>query len=90
MLRGVQARARQGGYAVFFADCEEDPAAEEALVRTMARQVDGVVVCAPFASDAQLHALAGVTSPALTGFRVRIKWFVAKREWGIKWTSWPH
>src|SRR2546421_2188710 len=71
VLRGVQARARQSGYAVFFADGEEDPVAEEALVRTMSRQVDGVVMCAPFASDAQLRALAGITSLALLNRRLR-------------------
>lgn len=71
VLRGVQARARQGGYAVFFADGEEDPGAEEALVRAMARQVDGVVMCAPFASDLQLRQLAGVTSLTLLNRRVR-------------------
>jgi LacI family transcriptional regulator len=71
VLRGVQARARQSGYAVFFADGEEDPVAEEALVRAMARQVDGVVMCAPFASDAQLRALAGVTSLTLLNRRLR-------------------
>jgi LacI family transcriptional regulator len=71
VLRGVQSRARQSGYAVFFADGEEDPVAEESLVRTMARQVDGIVMCAPFASDTQLRALAGVTSLALLNRRLR-------------------
>src|SRR5205814_10164246 len=52
-------------------DGEEDPVAEEALVRAMARQVDGVVMCAPFASDAQLRALAGITSLALLNRRLR-------------------
>jgi len=71
VLRGVQARARQSGYAVFFADGEEDPVAEESLVRAMSRQVDGVVMCAPFASDAQLRALAGTTSLVLLNRRLR-------------------
>lgn len=71
VLRGVQARARQSGYAVFLADGEEDPNAEESLVRTMARQVDGVVVCAPFCSDAQLRSMAGETSLVLLNRRLR-------------------
>ncbi|MGC9668980.1 LacI family DNA-binding transcriptional regulator [Planosporangium sp. 12N6] len=71
VLRGVQARARASGYAVFFADCEEDATAEEALVRSMARQVDGVIICAPFSSDSQLHALASVTSLTLLNRRLR-------------------
>jgi DNA-binding LacI/PurR family transcriptional regulator len=71
VLRGVQARARQSGYAVFFADGEEDPVAEESLVRAMSRQVDGVVMCAPFSSDAQLRTLAGTTSLVLLNRRLR-------------------
>jgi DNA-binding LacI/PurR family transcriptional regulator len=65
VLQGVQARARQSGYAVFFVDGEEDPGAEQSLVRAMARQVDGVIMCAPIASDAQLMALTEVTSLVL-------------------------
>jgi LacI family transcriptional regulator len=71
VLRGVQARARQSGYAVFFADCEEDPSTEEALVEAMARQVDGVIVCAPFSPDAGLRRLADLTSLTLLNRRVR-------------------
>jgi DNA-binding LacI/PurR family transcriptional regulator len=71
VLRGVQARARSAGYAVFFADSEEDPAAEAALVRTMARQVDGVVICAPFSTDAQLRSLAELTTLTLLNRRLR-------------------
>jgi DNA-binding LacI/PurR family transcriptional regulator len=71
VLRGVQARARTCGYAVFFADSEEDPAAEVALVRTMARQVDGVLMCAPFCSDGQLRELAAVTPLTLLNRRLR-------------------
>jgi DNA-binding LacI/PurR family transcriptional regulator len=70
VLRGVQARARQRGFAVFFADGEEDPSAEQTLVRAMARQVDGVIMCAPFASDAQLQALTEVTSLVLLNRRL--------------------
>jgi DNA-binding LacI/PurR family transcriptional regulator len=70
VLQGVQARARQSGYAVFFADGEEDPASEQALVRAMARQVDGIIMCAPFASDAQLQALTEVTSLVLLNRRL--------------------
>ncbi len=71
VLRGVQARARQSGYAVFFGDGEEDPVAEEGLVRAMARQVDGIVMCGPFSSDNQLRALAGLTSLVLVNRRLR-------------------
>jgi DNA-binding LacI/PurR family transcriptional regulator len=70
VLRGVHARAHQAGYAVLLADGEEDPAAEENLVHTMAKQVDGVIICAPFASDAQLTRLATVTTLVLVNRRL--------------------
>ena len=65
ILRGAQARAHQTGYAVLLADSGEDPAAEANLVHTMTNQVDGVIICAPFATDAQLAQQAEVTSLVL-------------------------
>ena len=59
ILRGAQARAHQTGYAVLLADSGEDPAAEANLVHTMTNQVDGVIICAPFAADAELVAASG-------------------------------
>jgi DNA-binding LacI/PurR family transcriptional regulator len=61
LLRGVQARAHQAGRAVLLADSGEDPVAEENLVHAMGRQVDGVIICAPFASGAALRRLAQAT-----------------------------
>lgn len=71
VLRGVQAGARLAGYSILLGDSEEDPAAEEKLVHTMAKQVDGVIICAPFASDAQLVRLAKITSLVLVNRRLR-------------------
>ena len=65
ILRGVQARAHQTGYAVLLADSGEDPAAESNLVHTMTNQVDGVIICSPFAADAQLSQQAAATSLVL-------------------------
>ncbi|MCP2164184.1 LacI family DNA-binding transcriptional regulator [Goodfellowiella coeruleoviolacea] len=70
ILKGVQARARQDAYSVLFADGEEDPATEESLVRTMAKQVDGLVVCAPTMSDQQLRDLAELTPMVLVNRHV--------------------
>jgi len=69
IVRGVQLRANQAGYAVFLADSSEDAAAEENLVHAMAKQVDGVIVCAPFASDAALRRLLDTTSIVLVNRR---------------------
>jgi DNA-binding LacI/PurR family transcriptional regulator len=71
VLQGVQAAAHQARYAVLLADSGEDPAAEAKLVHTMAKQVDGVIICAPFGSDAQLSRLAAVTSLVLVNRRLR-------------------
>lgn len=70
ILRGVQLRAHEAGYAVLLADSEEDPAAEENLVRTMAKQVDGVIICAPFATATQLARLARDLSLVLINRRI--------------------
>src|SRR5439155_2865370 len=69
VVRGVQLRAHQAGYAVFLADSNEDMNAEENLVHAMAKQVDGVIVCAPFASDAALRRLGETTSLVLVNRR---------------------
>ena len=61
VLRGVQTRASEAGTAVFFCDSREDPEAEAELVRTMAPQVDGVVLCASMLSDEQIAELATLT-----------------------------
>jgi DNA-binding LacI/PurR family transcriptional regulator len=65
VLDGVQARARQDDIAVLFANSAEDPATEQNLVRRMARQVDGIVLCSPSMTDDQLRAVAGRTTLVL-------------------------
>lgn len=58
VVKGMQARAREADYAVFVADTDEDPAAEVDLVRALAKQVDGVVLCSPRMSEDDLRAVA--------------------------------
>jgi DNA-binding LacI/PurR family transcriptional regulator len=58
VLRGVQVRASELGYAVLLADSDENADAEATLVQAMEKQVDGIVICAPFSQDAQLRRLA--------------------------------
>jgi LacI family transcriptional regulator len=71
VLKGVQARARQAGLAVFVADSDEDPVAELALLRAMSRQVDGVLLCSPSIPDGQIVELATGTRLVLLNRRVR-------------------
>ncbi|MET0136167.1 MAG: LacI family DNA-binding transcriptional regulator [Kibdelosporangium sp.] len=71
VLKGVQARARQTDYAVFVADSDEDPAIEQQLLKAMAKQVDGVIVCSPGINDTQLYEAAGNASLVLLNRRLR-------------------
>ena len=61
VLRGVQTRAGEAGTSVFFCDSREDPETEAELVRTMAAQVDGVVLCSTTLSDELITELAALT-----------------------------
>jgi LacI family transcriptional regulator len=71
LLKNVQASARRSGYAVFVGDSDEDPAVEEELVRSMATQVDGVLLCSPGIRDGQITALAENTPLVLVNRKVR-------------------
>lgn len=71
VLKGVQAQARQAGHAVFVADSDEDPAAEQQLVLAMAKQVDGVILCSPGIDEQQVRELADATSLVLINRRLR-------------------
>ena len=71
ILKGGQARAREADLAVFLADSEENPRLEIELVRAMARQVDGVIICSSRLSEAQLQQLRNDTTLVLLNRRVR-------------------
>jgi DNA-binding LacI/PurR family transcriptional regulator len=70
VLKGVQARAHQGDYAVFLGNSEESPRAEIDLIRAMARQVDGVIICAPRMSSTDLRETLSRTKLVLVNRRV--------------------
>jgi DNA-binding LacI/PurR family transcriptional regulator len=71
ILKGGQARAREADHAVFVADSEENPRLEIELVRAMARQVDGVIICSSRLSEQQLQQLRKDTTLVLLNRRVR-------------------
>jgi DNA-binding LacI/PurR family transcriptional regulator len=71
ILKGVQARAREADLSVFLADSEENPRLEIELVRAMARQVDGVVICSSRLTETQLQQLLRDTTLVLLNRRVR-------------------
>jgi LacI family transcriptional regulator/LacI family repressor for deo operon, udp, cdd, tsx, nupC, and nupG len=60
VVRGVQHEAHEHSYPLLLADSEEDPAAELPLARTLARNVDALVLCSPRASDADLAEAAAL------------------------------
>lgn len=60
VVRGVQHRARDLGYSVLLGDSDEDPATEIDLVRTLAANVDALVLCSPRMPDADLAEAAGL------------------------------
>jgi len=59
VTKGVHARARAAGYAVFVADSEEARSAEPALLAEFAQRVDGVIVASPRSDDASLRRALG-------------------------------
>jgi LacI family transcriptional regulator len=70
IVKGIQARARQLDYAVFLADADEDPAAEPKLVRALAKQVDGMVLCSPRMAEEDLRAVSAETTLVMVNRRV--------------------
>jgi LacI family transcriptional regulator len=58
MIKAAQSQARQRDHHVFVADTDEDPAVEEELVRALATQVDGIVLCSPRMANSAIEALA--------------------------------
>lgn len=58
ICKGVQARARAAGYAVFIADTDEDATLEAEVVRSLSKQVDGVILASARGTDAAVQHLA--------------------------------
>ncbi|GAB3993753.1 LacI family DNA-binding transcriptional regulator [Glycomyces albus] len=58
MIKAAEHTARARDYHLFVADASEDPAIEAELVDALAKQVDGVVLCAPRISNANIDRLA--------------------------------
>jgi LacI family transcriptional regulator len=61
VCKGVQARARAAGYTVFVADTDEDASVEGEIVRSLIKQVDGVILCSPRTTDDEIRQLAAET-----------------------------
>jgi len=59
MTKGVQDRARKSGYSVFIADSDEDAELEAELIASIVKQVDGILLASPRASDDRILDLVG-------------------------------
>lgn len=65
ILNGVQATARQHEISVDLGNSDEDPATEDDLLREMARQVDGIILCSPTINDDRVRRIAEDTTLVL-------------------------
>lgn len=70
ICKGVQARARLMGHAVFIADAEEDAAVEADVIRSLLQQVDGLILCSPRGSDLAVERFAREKPLVLVNRRV--------------------
>ena len=65
VVKGIQSQAHESDYQVFVADTDEDPGAELGLVRSLAKQVDGIILCSPRMRSSELREAAGLTPVVL-------------------------
>jgi DNA-binding LacI/PurR family transcriptional regulator len=70
VVKGMEARVRAADYAVFIADSDEDASVELSLARSLARQVDGLVLCSPRIAPDEIRALAKGTRLVLLNRRL--------------------
>lgn len=70
ICKGVQARARSLGYAVLIGDTDEDPAIETEVIRSLVKQVDGLILCSARGSDQALQRFAAESRLVLVNRRV--------------------
>ncbi|MGI5183215.1 LacI family DNA-binding transcriptional regulator [Dactylosporangium sp. CA-152071] len=71
VVKGVQAGASAADLSVLLMESDEDPGAETGLVRALREQVDGIVLCAPRMSEADLRSVAADTPLVLLNRRAR-------------------
>lgn len=69
VAKGVQSRALAADHDLFVADSDKDPSQEPKLVRRLAKQVDGMLLCAPRSSSEVLAELASEVTLVLVNRR---------------------
>jgi LacI family transcriptional regulator len=58
LIKAAESQARRHDHHIFVADTNEDALVEEDLVRAMAKQVDGVLLCSPRMSNSLIEQLS--------------------------------
>ncbi|GIF75209.1 LacI family DNA-binding transcriptional regulator [Asanoa siamensis] len=58
LIKAAESQARQRDYHIFVTDTNEDASVEEDLVRALAKQVDGVLLCSPRMSNSLIEQLS--------------------------------
>ncbi len=65
LVKGVQQQAQAADYQVFTVDTDERPGAELGLVRSLAKQVDGMILCSPRMRAGELAEAAALAPTVL-------------------------
>jgi LacI family transcriptional regulator len=58
LIKAAESQARQRDYHIFVTDTNEDAVVESELVRALAKQVDGVLLCSPRMSNSLIEQLS--------------------------------
>ncbi|MFC7535232.1 LacI family DNA-binding transcriptional regulator [Actinoplanes sp. GCM10030250] len=70
VVKAIQTQARLFDYAVFLSDTDEESSVEVPLIKALAKQVDGFLLCSPRAGDDELKAFARQTPMVVLNRRV--------------------
>jgi LacI family transcriptional regulator len=71
LVKAVQHHAHRSDYQLLMMDTDEDPAVELGLVRSLTKQVDGIILCSPRMGPAQLREAASLGPTVLVNRRAR-------------------
>jgi DNA-binding LacI/PurR family transcriptional regulator len=71
LVKAVQLHAHRSDHQVLMMDTDEDPAVELGLARSLAKQVDGVILCSPRMRAAELREAASYGPTVLVNRRAR-------------------
>jgi len=71
LVKSIQHHAHRADYQVLMMDTDEDPAVELGLVRALAKQVDGVILCSPRMRPQDLRDAASLGPTVLVNRKAR-------------------